>query len=112
VDERGRRLGRNEALFREVNEQIETLNQGLAAISDEKMHIVCECASLDCAEQLTVPIADYERIRADAELFFVARGHERLDVEVVVEENPAFTVVRKNKGAPAQIAHETYRRGE
>jgi hypothetical protein len=111
MDERGRRMGRNEALFREVNEQIESLNQGLAAISDEKMHIVCECASLDCAEQLTVPIAEYERIRADSELFFVVAGHERPEVEEVVEENAAFTVVRKNEGEPARIAHETYRRG-
>jgi hypothetical protein len=107
MDERARRIGLNEALFRQVNEQIESLNRSLAEISDEKMHIVCECGNLDCAEQIVVGIPDYERIRADATLFFVLPGHELPSVEVVVEEADGFNVVCKHAGDPARVAQAT-----
>ena len=106
MDERARRVGRNEAVFREVNEQIESLNRGLAALSDNTMHIVCECGDLICATQLVVPIEDYERIRSDSTLFFVLPGHERPDVESVVEESSAYNVVRKHEGDAADLARE------
>jgi hypothetical protein len=104
MDERTRRVGKNEAVFREVNEQIESLNRGMAAVSDGNMHIVCECADLLCAEQLVVPVGDYERIRSDATLFFIHEGHVVPDLEQVVEETPRYQVVRKNEGEPARIA--------
>lgn len=106
MDERAHRVGRNEAVFRKVNEQIESLNRAMAAISDETMHIVCECGELSCIVQLVVGIADYERIRRDATLFFVAPGHEMPDVEDVVEETPKYYVVRKHEGEPARVARE------
>lgn len=105
--DRARRLAHNEALFREVNEQIESLNRGLAEISDHQMHIVCECSDLRCSEQLVVSIPDYERVRTDAELFFVVPSHERREVERVVEEANGFNVVRKVDAEAAQIARET-----
>jgi hypothetical protein len=107
VDERTRRVGRNEAVFREVNEQLESLNRGVAAVSDQTMRIVCECGDLKCAEQLVVPVDDYERIRSDPALFFVIRGHERPDVERVVEDAAGYHVVRKHEGDPARLARET-----
>src|SRR5262249_40438858 len=64
MEEPSRRVGRNVAVFREVNEQIESLNRGLAGLSDNKMHIVCECADLLCAVQLTVTVDEYERVRS------------------------------------------------
>jgi hypothetical protein len=107
VDERTRRVGRNEAVFREVNEQIESLNRGLAALSDNTMHIVCECADLLCAVQLTVPVSAYERIRSDSLLFFVEPGHEVPDVEEVVERDQGYFVVRKSEREAQQMAEET-----
>ncbi len=112
MDERARRVGVNEALFREVNEQIESLNRGLAEMSDRKIHIVCECADLRCSEGLAVLIDDYERVRSEPTHFLVLPGHERLDAEQVVEETPAWNVVRKNEGAAAQVARETDPRDE
>jgi hypothetical protein len=104
MDERVRRAGLNEAIFREVNEQIESLNRGMAGISDGNMHIVCECADLLCSEQLVVAVDDYERIRSDGTLFFIRKGHVVPDLEQVVEEAPHYQVVRKNEGDPARIA--------
>jgi hypothetical protein len=112
MDERTRRVGKNEAVFREVNEQIESLNRGMATVSDGNVHIVCECADLLCAEQLTVPLREYERIRADSTLFFIREGHAVPDVEQVVEETPGYEVVRKNEGEAARIAKSTNPRTE
>jgi hypothetical protein len=110
MDDRMRQTGENEALFRTVNEEIEGLNRGMAEISDHTLHITCECGDIFCAAPLPVPVKDYERIRADSTLFFIQPGHEIRDVEKVVERNSQFAVVRKNPGAPQQIAEATDRR--
>ncbi len=105
MDERKRRIGRNEALFREVNERIERVTETLQVRTDS-LSILCECGDDSCTEQLTVTLADYERIRADSTLFFVCRGHEMPDVEDVVEQTPDFDVVRKKPGGAAELARE------
>jgi hypothetical protein len=107
MDERTRKVGENEALFRTVNEEIEGLNRGMAEISDHTLHITCECGDLLCTAPLLVPIEDYERIRADSALFFIEPGHEIRNVENVIERTPQFAVVRKNPGDPQRIADAT-----
>jgi hypothetical protein len=107
MDERTRRVGRNEAIFRAVNEQIESLNQNLASISDNTVHIVCECADLLCSEQLSVSVDEYERIRSDSTLFFVRPGHELPNFEQVVEKADDYVVVQKHDGPPATVARQT-----
>lgn len=107
MSERAARIGRNEALFREVNEQVDELNRSLSSLGDPTMHIVCECGELSCVERLVVPIPAYERVRSDSVLFFVHPGHAEPDVEDVVEEQTAYHVVRKHPGEPQRIAAET-----
>jgi hypothetical protein len=107
VDERARRVGRNEALFREVNEQVEGLNRALAQISDERMDIVCECGDLLCVERIVIPVTRYEEIRADPALFFIKHGHEKPDVEDVVAEAVGYDIVRKHEGEPQRVAEAT-----
>jgi maleate cis-trans isomerase len=105
MDARAARLGRNEALFREVNERIERVSQTLQMTS-ETIAILCECASESCVERIEVLLPEYERIRRDAELFFVRSGHEEPDVEEVVETYDRYDVVRKHPGGPAELARE------
>jgi hypothetical protein len=107
MDERTRRVGLNEAVFREINEQVEGLNRSLAGISDNQMHIVCECGDLVCVERLVVPLPKYEEIRSDSALFFVKPGHDKPDVEDVVEQTGTYDVVRKHSGEPERLAAET-----
>lgn len=106
MDERARRVGRNEALFRTINEEIEKLEQGLPFPQDDLV-IVCECGDLRCEDRFTVPISGYEDVRADPALFFVLPGHEKPDVEDVVDRAEAYFVVRKRSGDPARIAEAT-----
>jgi hypothetical protein len=107
VDERARRIGRNEALFRQINEEVEDLNRSLAELTDETIHIVCECGNLQCQERLVVPMSDYERVRDSPERFFVVPGHEIPDTEDVVESHAPYNVVAKHAGGPERLAEAT-----
>jgi hypothetical protein len=66
------------------------------------MKVICECGKLGCAQQITISIDEYERIRSDATLFIVVPGHGTPDVEVVVEQRDEFTIVRKDKRRDAR----------
>jgi hypothetical protein len=105
TEERERRIGRNEALFREVNERIEHVSQALQ-VEPERLRILCECGDTSCFEQIEVSLSEYERVRANPTLFFVLPGHEHADVEEIAEERDAYNVVRKTEGPAAAQARE------
>jgi hypothetical protein len=108
VEERQSRVGRNEALFRAINERLEELNEIFAVVTDDGFQIVCECGDSDCVDQFAIPTAEYVRIRKDPTLFIVLPGHEDPAVEGVVEEDrDAYVVVRKHRGPAARIATES-----
>jgi hypothetical protein len=111
MDERQRRVGRNEALIRQVNEELEALDQ-FTRITERTVGIVCECGDLLCQERLDVPVATYERARSESELFLVVPGHEIPAAEDVVERSDRYTIVRKHEGGPAELARETDPRSE
>ena len=104
-DVRAERMGRNEAVYRRVNEEIERVNLAFAQIT-ETMELVCECADIRCAERFLMTIPDYERLRSDPTLFAVRPGHEIDAVESVVEERPEYHVIRKRPGRPQEIAQQ------
>ena len=105
MDERERKIGENEILYRTVNEKIEGLNAVFGAITDV-MTVVCECGNGACAEQIEIDVPTYERVRSDPTLFVVVPGHEIEDVERVVERHETMDVVSKNPGGPAELARE------
>lgn len=106
MSERERRIGRNEALFREVNERLRNLNTGLSGLTGV-MEIVCECGDIQCAEQLTIPAARYEDVRSDATWFVIVPGHEVTDVELVVASHPGYDIVQKRSGDAALVVEAT-----
>ena len=106
-DERRARIGRNEAIFREVNERMEELNRGFAEMSDRMLHVVCECGNSTCVEQLVISIEGYEEVRGDATHFLVRPGHQMPSAEDVIAEREGYLIVRKQSGLPAQIARES-----
>jgi hypothetical protein len=103
MDDRARRIGDNEALYRSINEKIEGLNDAFGMVS-ETMAVICECGNIDCTEQITLEIPMYEHVRADPTQFVVLPGHELPDVEHVVEDHGSFYVLRKDPGEPAELA--------
>ena len=92
-----RRVAANEALFREVNESIE---RGLwPGEEDSVAAFRCECAQLDCNQLVALTPRAYEVVRAHGRRFLVAPGHERPEVETVVETRPGYVVVEKRDEA-------------
>jgi hypothetical protein len=106
MSSREERIGLNEAVFREVNERIENLAETFD-LKTQALDLICECGDDACVERLTMSRAEYEELRSDAHQFAVHPGHEYPDVETVVARLKGYDVVRKNRGAPEQIAEQT-----
>jgi hypothetical protein len=104
--ERLARIGKNEALFRQVNERTEQLNEALATFT-ETFQVVCECGDLDCAQQISIEANEYARVRSDPHLFIVAPHHETTVSEDVVESETHYRIVRKKQGLPQLVAEQT-----
>jgi hypothetical protein len=106
MSDRARRIGENEALFRQVNEHVQSLGTGVAE-GHSPMQIFCECGDLSCDDRFSVPSSKYEEIRGDATLFFVVPGHNKVGIEEVVERTEDYDVVRKLAAEARRIAEET-----
>src|SRR5262245_7850713 len=101
-DERAEeRVGRNESIFREINERVAELGTAVEGPTE----FLCECARTDCTERLSVPLDTYEQVRTRSRHFLVAVGHEQLEFERVVEQGDGWLVVTKI-GVPGEVAEE------
>jgi hypothetical protein len=106
MEERERRLGLNEAMFREVNERVEDMNQTFASVTGS-FDIFCECGDMTCTERITVPVDLYERTRSVPTHFLLQAGHEDPTVETVVETYEIFVVVEKEGVEVERVADQT-----
>jgi hypothetical protein len=104
-EERARRIGMNEGLFRAVNEQVEQVNARFGRV--EHLTVICECADGECTERIEMPTAEYEHVRANPLRFIIVAGHQMRDVEVVVESGDGYAVVEKRDGVPEKVAETT-----
>jgi hypothetical protein len=100
MDLRTERVGKNEAVFREVNERINDVTRERTA------EYLCECGFADCTETVQMIVAEYEEARTDPTRFILRPGHEIPHVEHVVTRNDGFLVVQKKAGEPAELALE------
>jgi hypothetical protein len=105
MDTRAERIGRNEDLFRKVNDQIEGVNEAFGTFTGT-MSILCECGKLECIEQIDLTVDAYRELRADPTRFAVKPGHELPDVERVVERRDDYSVVQKTEGEAARLAKD------
>ena len=109
MDERERRLAKNEVLFRNLNDQVERIQAERIARSEgpdeHEYDFMCECSNIDCDLRLRLSLAAYEAARADPTVFIVAPGHELPEIETIVSRLPAYQLVRKH-GEAANIARQ------
>jgi hypothetical protein len=110
MSSREKRIGLNEAVFREVNERIEDLAETFD-LKTQSLDLICECGDDTCEKRLSMTRAEYEELRSDPHQFAVHPGHEFPDVERVVARLKGYDVVMKNRGAPERIAEQTDPRG-
>jgi hypothetical protein len=86
------RVAEIESLFRNVNERIAT---AATKYGVESAEFFCECHDPACGARVTVPLEQYEDVRADGTQFVHAPDHVEPDFERVVAETPRYAVVRK-----------------
>jgi hypothetical protein len=82
-----------QALRREVNEQINVLNHDFGLAEPEKTDVLCECVHPSCTARIVMTVADYERVRRFSTRFFVKEGHEVADEDRVVAESDGYVVI-------------------
>jgi hypothetical protein len=97
---RAERVGKNEAVFREVNERINEVT------GYENAEYLCECGYANCTETIFMTVAEYEGVRFDPTHFAVLPQHELPEFEDVVTRSDSYLVVQKKAGAPAALAAE------
>jgi hypothetical protein len=105
VVSRQQRVAKNEALFREVNERIEEVNEKFG--DDSPADFLCECGDDDCTAPISMTLAEYEEVRSDSTHFAIAKGHEAADVERVIATNERYAVVEKFAREAERIAVDT-----
>jgi hypothetical protein len=98
------RAAHNEEVFRSINERID---EGAKKHEvDRSLPFHCECCDEQCVDKIELTPGEYDRIAAQIERFVVIPGHERDEVESVVERHSTYLVVEKTGEAGAEIARE------
>jgi hypothetical protein len=105
-----RRVARNQALFRSVNERVESTNEHFG-VALEQADFVCECADQACMERVKLTLGKYEEVRRVPTHFIVAPGHIYREFERVVEQVDGYVVVEKFGEAGKEALKMDERRG-
>lgn len=100
--DREARAGRNQSLFREINERMRELNEGFS-LAAPTADWVCECANDACTERIELTPQEYEALRRHGASFAVAPGdaHVVPEAERVVERLERYWIVEKTGEAGA-----------
>jgi hypothetical protein len=102
------RKAHNEALFRDANESVRTVQEDLG-MPEGRMPFICECEDPECRSIVRMTQAAYEEMRKSPLRFVIAPGHPTLGE--TMEQHSDYSVVEKS-GLSAEIAEETDPRKE
>ena len=104
MDRSAARAARNEARFREANEQIHGKVVELE-LAERRNPYLCECEEEHCTTIVLLTSNEYEQVRSGPRRFLLAPGHES-DGDRVVAEHDHFTVVDKT-GEEGRLVEES-----
>jgi hypothetical protein len=102
------RVGSNEAMFRQINESVETDysqtdHAGLIGF-------LCECGHPDCEEPIEMTRREYERVRQSPRRFAVMAEHTIETTEDIVERHQRYAVVEKHEDVADLVERSDPRR--
>lgn len=88
------RVGSNEAMFRRINERVETdySETNYAGL----IGFLCECGDSGCEETVELTRREYESVREDPRRFAVIADHVIRTTEDIVERHQRYAVVEKH----------------
>jgi hypothetical protein len=98
-----RAAARNEALWREVNDRIEEVDETLRVLPDDLLELHCECGNADCDARISITPDEYREVRSDRDTFAVALGHEDDVIEHVVKRTDRYLVVDKDAAVEREV---------
>jgi hypothetical protein len=84
----------NRSLFREVNERIREISVERWAPPD-RIGFLCECGDTECANVVSLAVAEYDAIRSVPNRFLLIHGHESPDSEAVVARSNGYVIVER-----------------
>ncbi|HEX6951581.1 MAG TPA: hypothetical protein VF124_02230 [Gaiellaceae bacterium] len=93
------RAGRNEALFRDVNENIAKLQARLPGVS-EVIPAICECSRAGCTTQIEITPDEYAAVRRHPDRFIVALSHEDPSIEHAWRPDAAISWLTRMESRP------------
>jgi hypothetical protein len=102
------RKAHNEALFRDANESVRSVQEELG-MPEGRMPFICECEDPECRTIVRMTQGAYESVRENALHFVIAPGHPSLGEQVM--QHDGYCVVEKS-GLSAEIAEATDPRKE
>jgi hypothetical protein len=102
-DATAKRVGHNNAVFRDANERIHGAAEAYSV--DELVPFLCECPDPTCTKIVRMPLVDYEFVRAAPTRFINAIGHPDSSHRwsTVVDRRDSYEVIEKT-GAAATVA--------
>ena len=94
------RAARNEALWREVNERIDEVDEAMRVLpQDSLLSFHCECGDAECTAMISLTPKEYREVRSDVDRFAVTPGHEQPTIERTVKRTDRYLVVDKRPAA-------------
>lgn len=89
------RIARNEAIFREANEEIGETAERMGV--NVPVPFICECAEPSCTAIIRLRLEEYEEVRGHPRHFLNAPGHEAAarGAAEVVEERGHYSIAEK-----------------
>ncbi|HEX2505561.1 MAG TPA: hypothetical protein VHK22_05075 [Gaiellaceae bacterium] len=98
-------VGKNEALFRAVNERIRDVSDGLEP--NVPIEFICECSRQDCTLPIALTLGEYAAVRSEPTWFAVSPTHLwDASAERVLSENETYWVLEKD-GVAGAVAEAT-----
>ena len=94
------RAGRNESLFRKVNERIESVRGSTSSF----VEFICECSDDSCVLPVPMTLTEYEGVRAVPTHFAIRVGHDVPEADRVVGGAHDRYVVVEKIGAAGAVA--------
>jgi hypothetical protein len=90
------RTARNEALWREVNDRIDELDETMRVLPDDtRLLFHCECGQEGCTKMISLTPAEYREVRSDVDRFAVYPGHEQIALERTIKRTERYVLVDK-----------------
>lgn len=114
-------MAENEVMFRQYNEQVHQAfdelkemavahgEHEIANLDDDALQFFCECSDEKCTERVQLKPSVYKTIHQQRDRFTIVPGHERKEIEKVIETQDDYTVVEKHIAPPEEASslHKT-----